>query len=308
MRRHPLLLLLLAAAVLGAAAVAAREGDARARRCVRVGAVDAYLRAVVRGPCRGRLHTDAPLFRRDRLRTTATGRISFHTWHIDRCDVYARSRVVVFPRRGVALRQEAGTTWCEQRAGRTSAFLAVGAKIGVRGTIFGLRSTRRGSVIKVARGSVVVSSPSRPAQRRTVRAGFQVGVAAGRPPAQPRPLDATPADARAIAALENDVVATAPEELERIVARLNANYVALVYEEGAATQARVLSRRLRGAKPLFFDRSRVLASPVAFADQLRRLKVPLVLVVGRFDEMMLVFETLRDELGRTVELVFVRAP
>jgi Tol biopolymer transport system component len=121
------------------------------------------------------------------------------------CTITKRTRIIVIPAPGVALRvtSESGEVWCAtSRAEGTASYEAVKkghkTRIATKDPVFGLVVAKQNVLVKVRRGAVVVAGRSGRAKAVIVGRASQSVVPQGGDPRQPQPIALT-SDQQAIA-------------------------------------------------------------------------------------------------------------
>jgi hypothetical protein len=235
---------------------------------------------------------------KDRLTTGATGQLDFSTNHLNYCVMLARSADVILPTSKIALRHETGTTWCEIRPGEEKTLTTQGTTIKVIGTILGLETHPSGAFVKVQSGRVLVSGSE------IVTEHSQVFIPRGGIPGKPQPFEPTGDERRAITSINLAVLTMPLGAVPQFFKLKKQNAGALI--AGNRDILRRVSTKFPGLRLTSFAKDMFLTSSNPIK-QLEAEGLRIVVGAGSFDELVRVFERLRENLGPRITLVFVPA-
>jgi hypothetical protein len=300
----------LAAAAL--AAVAANTGSTplakRAACTAQEGRVEGWLTRAGHS-CPGAIAVYLALFKTETVRTGNPGQLTFHTSHIYRCielSGTAGSADVILPTPAIALRHVRGRTWCHRRRGDAGKTLtAVGAVIHTSGTIFGIDSTPKGSLIKASEGSVVVvATASR--QRLTLRAGRQAAIPTNGQLAFSRPLDLDPLDKQAVFFLHNNILSMGPTQPAEYLKARRETKVVLIAEN--ASIAKSERARLPGVRVTTLTAAQANSDPGALTARVSATGAGTVLVAGDFDHLQPTLHNVVAALPPEIAILFAYVP
>jgi hypothetical protein len=300
-------IVLLAAA---AAALAAATGihDTSAshakKKCTKEGTIVSYLRTVRRTPCTKNVVGGAPLFRNERVRTGEAGELTFESKHLTRCRIEGRSDATFYPKPGVALRLDAGRIWCEQTPGLGTKIVTKTSVAKITGTLLGIETDGKSTVVKVADGEVTVLATSGLGEPAQLGAGSLVTVRKGEEPDDVDAWGPSSEDEQAITALTQDAPAATIDQVRKAIVK-SGEGAAIVGETSALVKR--TESKLSSTKVTFLTWSSVdsfLSDSEATA-RLAEAAVGVVVLVGSPEAMQPVIEQIRADLGADIQIFVV---
>ncbi len=258
--------------------------------------------------CPGLLTFSLPLYRRETVDSVNPGQLTFHTNHLSKCIEFRDtngSADVLYPRAGIAIRHIRGKTWClHLRGDGSKTLLTPGAIIRATGTIFGIDSKPRGSLIKVTRGKVRARSMAT-RQTITIRAGYQALIPTKGQPQRPRRLQLDTQDQEGAFFLRYNILSMGPAQpIEYLKA--NGEDKAVVVAQDTA-QAQAQARELRGAKVQTLTAAQVIADPQIAFTKARQIGAHTIVVAGDFNSLKPTLTLIATGLPSDIALLFASA-
>jgi hypothetical protein len=264
----------------------------RTQRCsTREGSVSGYLPTAGHS-CSSTILVGGTLFRAEIVSTGLPGQLTFHTTHLYRCRESSLAGDILVPTPAIAIQHLRGVTWCRHRPDDPKTWLKLkNAIIRINGTIVGLSTDLKGSIVKVAEGSAVVTSPTL-SQGLLVPENMQLFIPIAGPPQKPTSLDPTSDDRVAIAEMRYDVVETGKLQSPELFRAQGERYAVVI---GTNLTIADSQRKALGAKAALLTVSQVQANPQVVARELRRLGTHSIFTVGSFASLELLWSRLREK-------------
>jgi hypothetical protein len=291
----------LATALAGAGSASTARPDHRTACAAAEGSVLAYLPQAGRS-CPSLLLVGADLFKREKVHTGSTGDLTFATHHLYRCRESAQSKDRIQPTKAIALRHLAGTTWCRRNPDSAKRTLtAPGAIISTAGTIFGMRTAHRQTLIKVAEGQLLIVSTATHASL-TLKAGFQVSMPAHGRPGKPRPLVQSADDRASIFLLQSDDLPMGPDQVGQHLRSHGEDKLVLIAENASAEDA-VRSRV--NAQVTTITAAQASANPKVVLATVRKTGAKTVAAAGSFATLQPILKAIHSVLPPEITVIFV---
>jgi hypothetical protein len=301
-----ILLVLTAAALLatGVAAAAPVHSRKLAACATNEGLVLAYLPMAGRS-CSGGVSFHAHLKRGETTSSGNPGQFTFSTQHLDRCiefrDTHGSSDILL-PSNGVAIQHLSGKTWCRHlETDRFNKLRAVGAVINTGGTILGIDSTKKGSLVKVTDGSITAVSTAT-GKRVTMGAGQQVFIPANGPPQDPQSFNLDDQDKEAAFLLQFNVLSMGLKQPAEYLKAQQERTIVVIAQDSAA--AKVQTTALRGVKLLTLSAAKVNADPKVALAAAQKVGARTIVVTGVFTALQPTLENLAGVLPPEIALLF----
>jgi hypothetical protein len=209
---------------------------------------------------------------------------------------------VILPAVGIALRHLKGKTWCRHLdTDPYRTLTAVGSVIHMTGTILGIDSSPKGSLIKVSDGTVIaISTTSR--QRITVRAGFQILIPTSGQLAQPSRLGLDSEDRQAAFFLRLDILPMGPTQPAEYLKQRRERRVLLVGQNPSIVKTE--SSNLKPAKVTVLTPDQVSSDSTLILSRIRQSGAHTVVVVGDFDPLQQILKSIATRLPPRIALLF----
>ncbi len=272
--------------------------------CRLEGSIIGYYPAVVVSPCNSGVRSGGELHRRDQLRTSPTGQITFTTGHVLRCTLY-NGTAVIYPKLYVVLRLKSGSIFCKQAGNmrrwkfrgpnvtvtivQPSPTRSLAGRRGDADIVFGMVALNKQTTVKVDQGAVRASARG---TTRLVQEGSQVTTRRGKKPGQVRTFTPTPPELQTLSSLEQDVTTTTPADLRDLFKAQQEPYGVLIAET-TEVDAQV-AQQLTGIKILRLSAQDFRADPYSAALRIARFRARIVVVAGSFATMSSVVDELDD--------------
>ena len=254
------------------------------------GRVNTYVPGLSSRSCHTPMASTPGLYATETLRTQVGGSFDFHTNHLDECKqvpTTARSVDQVLPHPNVAILHLGGLTWCRHEPTDKQSWLKTKNRqitIQPQGTILGLDTVGKGTTLKVAVGSALVSLPG--VHPIVVQQQSQLFIPDTGSFGRPTKLQLTPTDATAVTELELGVKEGGSKQFSEYL-RVRKQFVAAVIAPDAATaqQQAALLPKVKVTQLLSPDMRANPQQAVVELDQLAAGGVKTLITVGTVSQM-----------------------
>jgi len=258
------------------------------------GAVDGY--HVTARHCHTPVTVGAPIYRVDTLKTSPpSGTFDFHTPFLAQCHQGPGATDVIAPTAAIAIRHLAGTTWCRHLITSSKTWLTTTPPhnvITVSGSILGLNTSARGTLVQIAEGTATISTPASPTPI-VVQQGSQLFLPTGGVPGSPSPLVLSPVDQVTVKELQLNVIAMgSPQAAEHLQSRGETSTVVVGDTSESARREAAL---LPGVKVAILTADQVRRKPTVVTAQAAQLGAHSVITVGAFGAIEPAWEVMRTK-------------
>jgi hypothetical protein len=258
------------------------------------GAVDGY--HVTAKHCHTPVTVGAPIYRVDTLKTSPpSGTFDFHTPFLAQCHQGPGAIDVIAPTASIAIRHLAGTTWSRHLITSSKKWLTTTPPnnvITVSGSILGLSTSAKGSLVQIVEGTATISSPAIPTPI-IVQQGSQLFLPTGRTPGSPSPLVLSPVDQVTVKELQLNVIAMGSSQAAEHLQSRGETSAVVVGDNGESAKRE--AALLPGIKVTILTADQVRRKPKVVTAQVAQLGAHSVITVGAYGSIEPAWEVMRTK-------------